>query len=150
MRRNYTIRYFEKEVVMRYLLMFFKYPADVKNTAFLTYDYKDDGKEDDQWLYLPAMRKTKRIASGDKSCPMRFFPFKVWNVGVEPLSVHKAVAAMQDTMGRFYDECYTPENRTGFDGGDWSGPDPCGLTAGWKGGRCLAGLRRRRGESDKQ
>jgi len=48
-------------------LMFFQLPADVKDTAFLTYDYDDPDKDDDQWLYLPALRKTKRIASTDKS-----------------------------------------------------------------------------------
>jgi len=48
-------------------LMFFLTPADVKNTAFLTYDYEDSSKDDDQWLYLPALQKVKRIASSDKS-----------------------------------------------------------------------------------
>jgi hypothetical protein len=48
-------------------MMFFLYPADVKNTAFLTYDYREANKDDDQWLYLPALKKTKRIASTDKS-----------------------------------------------------------------------------------
>jgi hypothetical protein len=48
-------------------LMFFKHPADVKDTSFLTIDYDDPSKDDDQWLYLPALRKTKRIASTDKS-----------------------------------------------------------------------------------
>ena len=48
-------------------LMFFLSPADVKNTGFLTFDYDASGKDDDQWLYLPALHKTKRIASGDKS-----------------------------------------------------------------------------------
>ena len=48
-------------------LMFFITPADVKSTGFLTYDYDESGKEDDQWLFLPALRKTKRIAAGDKS-----------------------------------------------------------------------------------
>ena len=47
-------------------LMFFLEPADVKDTAFLTWDYDDPAKDDDQWLYLPALRKTKRIASSDK------------------------------------------------------------------------------------
>jgi len=47
-------------------LIFFLSPSDVKNTAFLTYDYKDDDKDDDQWLYLPALNKTKRIPSSDK------------------------------------------------------------------------------------
>jgi outer membrane lipoprotein-sorting protein len=48
-------------------LMFFLEPADVEDTAFLSYDYYDADKDDDQWLYLPALRKTKRIASSDKS-----------------------------------------------------------------------------------
>ncbi len=48
-------------------IMFFKSPADVKNTAFLTYDYDDANKDDDQWLYLPALKKVKRIPSADKS-----------------------------------------------------------------------------------
>ena len=48
-------------------LMFFIQPADVKDTAFLTYDHDDPRKDDDQWLYLPALRKTKRIATSDKS-----------------------------------------------------------------------------------
>ncbi len=47
-------------------LLFFQTPADVRNTGFLTFDYADD-RDDDQWLYLPALKKTKRIASTDKS-----------------------------------------------------------------------------------
>ncbi len=48
-------------------VIFFLSPADVRNTAFLTYDYENSDKDDDQWLYLPALKKTKRIASSDKS-----------------------------------------------------------------------------------
>ncbi len=48
-------------------LQFFLAPADVKGTGFLTYDYYGGEKDDDQWLYLPDLRKTKRIASSDKS-----------------------------------------------------------------------------------
>jgi len=47
-------------------LIFFLSPSDVKNTAFLTYDYDADEKDDDQWLYLPALNKTKRIPASDK------------------------------------------------------------------------------------
>jgi len=48
-------------------IMFFRSPADVKDTGLLTYDYDEGERDDDQWLYLPALKKTKRIASGDKS-----------------------------------------------------------------------------------
>ncbi|QZE15413.1 outer membrane lipoprotein-sorting protein [Halosquirtibacter laminarini] len=43
-------------------MMFFEYPGDVKGTGFLTWDYDDVDKEDDKWLYLPAMKKTRRIS----------------------------------------------------------------------------------------
>jgi len=43
-------------------LMYFLSPADVKGTAFLTWEYDDPDKEDDRWLFLPAMNKTRRIS----------------------------------------------------------------------------------------
>ncbi|MBW2618501.1 MAG: outer membrane lipoprotein-sorting protein [Deltaproteobacteria bacterium] len=48
-------------------LMFFLSPAEVKGTGFLTYDYYSGDKDDDQWLYLPELKKVKRIAGSDKS-----------------------------------------------------------------------------------
>ena len=50
-----------------YVLIFFTAPPSVKDTGFLTYDYDDPDKDDDQWLYLPALKKTKRIAASDKT-----------------------------------------------------------------------------------
>ena len=47
-------------------LIFFLSPSDVKNTAFLTFDYANEDKDDDQWLYLPALNKTKRIPASHK------------------------------------------------------------------------------------
>jgi outer membrane lipoprotein-sorting protein len=48
-------------------LMIFEAPADVRNTGLLSVDYDDGAKNDDQWLYLPSLRKTTRISSGDRS-----------------------------------------------------------------------------------
>ena len=45
-------------------LMVFLEPANVRGTAMLTWEQK--GRDDDQWLYLPSMRKMQRIASGSK------------------------------------------------------------------------------------
>jgi outer membrane lipoprotein-sorting protein len=47
-------------------VIFYQSPANVKGTGFLTFDYPDPDKEDDQWLYLPALRKTRRISASDK------------------------------------------------------------------------------------
>jgi len=51
----------------RLQIMFFLYPPDVEGTGFLTWDYEGSERDDDQWLYLPALHKTKRIASSGKS-----------------------------------------------------------------------------------
>ena len=47
-------------------IMFFLSPADVKNTSFMTWSYDDASKSDDQWIYLPALKKVKRISSDSK------------------------------------------------------------------------------------
>lgn len=56
-------RYFgdEKRSIIYYLS-----PANIKDTGFLTFDYADPAKDDDQWLYLPAARKSRRISSSDR------------------------------------------------------------------------------------
>jgi hypothetical protein len=62
------MRTFSKDIDVNteYKTIFFLSPSDVKNTAFLTYDYSGDDKDDDQWMYLPALKKTKRIPASDK------------------------------------------------------------------------------------
>ena len=43
-------------------LMAFKKPLDVKGTAFLSWEYDNPDKNDDKWLYMPALRKVRRIS----------------------------------------------------------------------------------------
>jgi hypothetical protein len=40
-------------------------PSDVKDTTLLSYDYTYE--DDDTWLYLPALKKVKRILSSNKT-----------------------------------------------------------------------------------
>jgi len=46
-------------------LSIFDSPADVKGTVLLTHTHKS--RPDDQWLYLPALERVKRIAAQNKS-----------------------------------------------------------------------------------
>ena len=46
-------------------LSIFDTPKDVKGTAFLTFSHKVG--DDEQWLYLPALKRVKRINSRNKS-----------------------------------------------------------------------------------
>ncbi|TNC82338.1 MAG: outer membrane lipoprotein-sorting protein [Oleiphilus sp.] len=48
-------------------LTIFDEPKDVRGTALLTFSHKNE--PDDQWLYLPALKRVKRIASKNKSGP---------------------------------------------------------------------------------
>ena len=48
-------------------IMFFVSPADVRNTSFMNWTYDDASKSDDQWIYLPALKKVKRISSDSRS-----------------------------------------------------------------------------------
>ncbi|MCG8592130.1 MAG: outer membrane lipoprotein-sorting protein [Proteobacteria bacterium] len=47
-------------------VLFYESPQKVKDTAFLTYDYPEAERDDDQWLYLPALRKVRRISASDR------------------------------------------------------------------------------------
>ena len=51
----------EKKTVMVFML-----PADVKGAGYLSFSYDDVSKSDDRWLYMPALKKAKRI-SGSSS-----------------------------------------------------------------------------------
>lgn len=49
------------------LLIVFDTPKAIRGTALLSYGHKIE--PDDQWLYLPAIKRVKRIASKNKSGP---------------------------------------------------------------------------------
>ena len=46
----------------KFMMIRFKKPVDITNTGLLTLDYGDN-KETDQWVYLPAISKSRRIST---------------------------------------------------------------------------------------
>jgi outer membrane lipoprotein-sorting protein len=46
-------------------LLVFNWPGDIRNTALLTHTF--EGQNDDQWLYLPAMERVRRISGSGRS-----------------------------------------------------------------------------------
>ena len=70
-------------------IMFFLSPADVEDTGFLTYDYDDPDRDDDQWLFLPALSRTKRIASSDKSGSFMGSDFSYADMTKRPLEAYE-------------------------------------------------------------
>lgn len=63
--RKMTVQTLEVPSVGEKSLIVFLEPADTRDTALLSYSYIEES--DDQWIYLPSMRRTRRIASGNKS-----------------------------------------------------------------------------------
>lgn len=58
---------FRKDIgVDKKMITFFTKPANIRDTALLTFDYDDPSSDDDQWLYLPALKKVRRISSSDR------------------------------------------------------------------------------------
>ncbi|MCH7651001.1 MAG: outer membrane lipoprotein-sorting protein [Nitrospinae bacterium] len=63
-RRFVILRWDGKDGGRQKFYIHFSRPADVRNTVFMV--WKNIGKNDDRWLYLPALDLVKRIAAGDK------------------------------------------------------------------------------------
>ena len=60
---GFSKQYGDDEKSLSYILS----PAEVRGTAFLSYEWKDRQRDDESWLYLPQLKKVKRLASADKS-----------------------------------------------------------------------------------
>ena len=60
-------------------LIVFDEPKDVQGTALLTFAHKKG--DDDRWLYLPALKRVKRIASSNKSGPFMGSEFAFEDLG---------------------------------------------------------------------
>lgn len=41
-------------------------PASIRGTSFLSHDYRDPSRADNSWLYLPSLRKVRRVPASDR------------------------------------------------------------------------------------
>ncbi len=89
-------------------IMFFISPADVKNTSFMNWSYDDDNKSDDQWIYLPALKKVKRISSDSKSDYFMGSDFTYDDLGDRKLDADTHKLLREETLNE--KECYVVES----------------------------------------
>ncbi len=71
-------------------------PPDVRGTALLTIE---NGEEEEQWLYLPDLRKTKRIAGASKSLSFAGTDFSNFDMRTEDLASHHYERTGEDEIG---------------------------------------------------
>jgi outer membrane lipoprotein-sorting protein len=88
-------------------LLRFLAPRDVENTALLTWE--GEGGDDDQWLYLPATRRVKRIAASGKKTRFMGTDFSYEDLRPENLDLHEyRLLGTESLEGA---ECYVIEAR---------------------------------------
>ncbi len=61
------------------MLILFLEPPDIRGTKFLLHEHKD--REDDMWIYIPAIRKAKRIAASGKAGAFMGSDFSNYDIG---------------------------------------------------------------------
>lgn len=87
-------------------LLIFLSPADVRDTRFLTIDYAAGGKDDEQYIYIPALRKVRTIGtSGGDSKTGAFLgsDFSFADIGTLDRADFSVKALGEDTLdGRKY------------------------------------------------
>ena len=77
-------------------LIRFLAPRDIENTGLLTWEGKDGN--DDQWLYLPATRKVKRIVAGAKKNRFMGTDFTYEDLRPENLALHTYTLIGSETL----------------------------------------------------
>lgn len=77
-------------------LSIFEDPKDVKGTALLTHAH--GLKPDDQWLYLPAIKRVKRISSKNKSGPFMGSEFAFEDLGSQEVEKYDYKLLAEETF----------------------------------------------------
>lgn len=86
-------------------LIVFDEPRDVKGTAFLVFTKKVGN--DDQWLYLPALKRVKRIASNNQSGPFVGSEFAYEDLSSQEVEKYTYKYLRDESMGGL--DCYVIE-----------------------------------------
>jgi len=96
-------------------LSIFNKPADVKGTASLSYSHATEA--DEQWLYLPALKRVKRISSKNKSGPFMGSEFAFEDISsqeTEKYTYKFLEEAELDGMKIFKVESYPAYKHSGY------------------------------------
>jgi outer membrane lipoprotein-sorting protein len=80
------------------IMLKFLAPADIRNTGLLTWEQPGE-QDDDQWLFLPATRSAKRIASSSKKNAFMGTDFAFEDLRAEDLAAHTYTIKGEEDLG---------------------------------------------------
>ncbi len=92
-------------------LSLFDTPADVKGTSMLTFSH--GLKADDQWLYLPALKRVKRINSRNKSGPFMGSEFAFEDLGSQEVEKYTYKYLREEACGKGW-KCHVVERKPAY------------------------------------
>jgi len=103
--RERTIAFYSRENAAEEsrMLMRFKAPADVEGTGFLMIEHQDG--EDERYLYLPALRRVKRVASSGSGGNFMSSDFTYYDIGSPELEDWRYTVLKDTTLDS--EACYT-------------------------------------------
>jgi outer membrane lipoprotein-sorting protein len=97
------------------ILTIFDKPLDVRGTALLSFTHREG--PDDQWLYLPALKRVKRISSDNKSGPFMGSEFAYEDITsqeVDKFTYKYLRDETLDDMEVFVLERYPKDKKSGY------------------------------------
>ncbi len=89
----------------------FDEPADVRGTAFLTFSHAV--KPDEQWLYLPALKRVKRINSKNKSGPFMGSEFAYEDIASQEVEKYTYKYLRDETLNGI--DCFVIERYPAYE-----------------------------------
>lgn len=96
-------------------LIVFDEPKDVQGTALLTFSHIDG--DDDQWLYLPALERVKRISSSNRSGPFMGSEFAYEDLSSQEVEEYTYRYLRDEELGgvaTFVIERYPEDAKSGY------------------------------------
>lgn len=92
-------------------LSIFDTPPDIKGTASLTYSHAL--KPDEQWLYLPALKRVKRISSKNKSGPFMGSEFAYEDISSQEVEKYSYKYIKDETLNGI--DCFVVERYPAYE-----------------------------------
>jgi len=97
---------YDKEKDLSKSIMVFKAPAAVKNTRFL--QIENDGRDNDKWIYLPALGRVRRISSSEGSSSFMGSDFTYDDMETRELEEDTHKLLREEKLGKY--DCYVIES----------------------------------------
>jgi hypothetical protein len=105
-RSNSTLIKLQPNGIDSKFLVRFSSPADIKGTGFLQVEHSDG--DDDLWIYLPALKKSRRLVANNKKDSFVGSDFSYGDVSLPKVDQYKHTLLRNEKVDQW--ECYVVES----------------------------------------